>query len=296
MPNNGFFDSVKNGFAVTAEIPPPKGSSADKSLVTAREVAGRIDAVNVTDNQRAVVRMSALAFCKHLVDAGCEPLLQLCGRDRNRLALQSDLLGAWSLGIKNICLMTGDHTTMGDTPDAKPVFDLDAVQLIKLADDLSNGLSINGKKLKNHPTFNIGGVVNPFYEPFDLELMKIRKKVNAGATFFQTQPFFNKKSLETFLDRVKGIDTKILIGITPLKSEKMITFLNENVLTTPIPDDVLERIKQADGPEGAAEEGLKLSAEFINDIQNGEYGIDGVHLMPIGQVDKLPRLLDMIGR
>jgi 5,10-methylenetetrahydrofolate reductase len=296
MASNGFFDTANNGFAVTAEIPPPKGSIPDKSLAVAREVAGRVDAVNVTDNQRAVVRMSALAFCKHLADAGCEPLLQLCGRDRNRLAIQSDLLGAASFGIKNICVMTGDHTTMGDTPGAKPVFDLDAVQLIKLADDLSNGLSINGKTLKNHPTFHIGGVINPFYEPFDLELIKTRKKIKAGAKFFQTQPFFDKKSLETFLDRVKGpngIDTKILIGITPLKSEKMITFLNENVLTTPIPGDVIERIKGAKDP---AEEGLKLSAEFISDIKNGDYEISGVHLMPIGQVEKLPHLLEMIGR
>ena len=293
MANKGFMETAKNGFAVTVEIPPPKGSRPDKSLEIAKEIAGRVDAVNVTDNQRAVVRMSALAYCKHLADVGCVPLLQLCGRDRNRLAIQSDLLGAASFGIDNICVMTGDHTTMGDTPGAKAVFDLDAVQLIKLADDLSNGISINGKSLKNHPTFHIGGVINPFYEPFDLELLKLKKKIRAGAKFFQTQPFFDKKSLESFLEKVKGVNAKILIGITPLKSEKMITFLNENVLTTPIPEDIIERIKGAADP---AEEGLKLSAEFVNDIKNGDYDIGGVHLMPIGQVEKIPHLLEMIGR
>ncbi|MDH5543424.1 MAG: methylenetetrahydrofolate reductase [Nitrospinota bacterium] len=279
-------------FAVTAEIAPPKGSDPEKSLATAEKIAGRVDGINVTDNQRAVVRMSALAFCKHLIDAGCEPILQVCGRDRNRLAIQSDLLGAYSFGIKNICLMTGDHTALGDAPGAKPVFDLDSVQLIQMATDLSRGISITGQKLKNFPDFLIGGVINPFYSPIEMEMLKTRKKISAGASFFQTQPFFDTASLKAFIDTVKPLNTKILVGITPIKSLTMAAFLNDNVLTTPIPDNLMKRIE---GAKDQAGEGLKIAAELVNEIKSGIDGVSGVHLMPIGQVEKLPMLLEMTG-
>ena len=280
-------------FVTTAEIAPPKGDDPSKSIAVAKIIADRVDGINVTDNQRAVVRMSTLAFCKHLIDAGCEPVLQICGRDRNRLAIQSDLLGASSFGIQNICLMTGDHTSLGDTPGAKPVFDLDSMQLIGLTKNLSNGISITGQKLKNFPQFHIGGVINPFYKPMEMEIIKTEKKIFAGATFFQTQPFFEMASLKSFLATIKPLDTKILIGITPIKSLKMATFLNENVLTTPIPDELIKRITSAGDP---AEEGLKIAAEMINEIMKKPDGANGVHIMPIGQVEKLPQLLEMTGR
>lgn len=281
--------ALQKGFTITAEIPPSKSPNADKNLAVAREVCDKLAAINVTDNQRGMMRMSALAFSHLLVQEGCEPLLQLCCRDRNRLALESDLIGAAALGIRNVCVMTGDYTTLGDRPGAKPVYDLDSVQLLGLVKGLSDGVFGNGKKLKQSLPFFVGAVVNPFYEPIELELLKVKKKMAAGASFFQTQPFFDTAALDTFLENVKGLGTKFLIGVTPLKSAKMIRFLNENVLTTPIPEEIERRISAADDP---AQEGLKLAAEFVNEIRGR---VDGVHLMPIGQIDKLPVLLEMIG-
>jgi len=286
--NNRFKSSLRNGFSITAEIPPPKGISAKKSIEVARKVADKVDGVNVTDNQRGVMRMSALVFSHLLTDVGCEPILQICCRDRNRLSLQSDLLGASALGIKTICAMTGDYPTLGDNPSAKPVYDLDSILLIKMIKEISDGNDINGKPIKNHPSFTVGGVINPFYEPIDLELLKLKKKINAGATFFQTQPFFDESSLDDFLEKTKGLDSKILIGITPLKSLKMIEFLNDNVLTQPIPMEITKRLSSA---KDEALEGIKISAEFINSIRNK---VDGVHIMPINQVSSLPLLLEMI--
>ncbi len=282
------FQQSFDRFSVTVEIPPPKGADVTQFLAVAQKVAGRVDGVNVTDNQRGMMRMSSLAFCKFLKDAGCEPVWQVACRDRNRLALQSDMLGAMAFGIENICIMTGDFPTMGDNPDAKPVYDVDSIQLIKGAADLSRGAAMNGKPVKEVRPFFIGAVVNPFYEPFDLELLKTKKKIAAGARFFQTQPFFDVASVEKFLAAVKGLDAKFLIGITPLKGEKMITFLNEQVLTTPIPPEVAARITGAADP---AMEGLKVAAEFVNRLRGVA---DGVHIMPIGQVESLPLLLDMI--
>ena len=281
-------DALDRGFTVTAEVPPPRSANGEKNLSVAREVRDLLAGINVTDNQRGMMRMSSLAFSHLLVQEGCEPILQLCCRDRNRLALESDLIGAAALGIKNVCVMTGDYTTLGDRPGAKPVYDLDSVQLLRLASGLADGVYGNGKKLKESLPFFVGAVVNPFYEPFELELLKVAKKIGAGANFFQTQPFFDSASLDGFLEKTRKFDAKFLIGVTPLKSEKMIRFLNENVLTSPIPQDIERRICGAADP---AKEGLKVAAEFVNEIRGR---VDGVHLMPIGQIDKLPELLEMI--
>ncbi len=282
-------EALNKGFTITAEIPPPRSANGKKNLSVAREVRDLVAAVNVTDNQRGMMRMSALAFSHLLVQEGCEAIFQLCCRDRNRLALESDLIGAAALGIKNVCVMTGDYPTLGDRPGAKPVFDLDSIQLLRLVSGLSDGVYGNGKKLKQKLPFFVGAVVNPFYEPVELELLKVGKKIAAGASFFQTQPFFDIASLDDFLGKIQGFDTKFLIGVTPLKSAKMIRFLNDNVLTTPIPQEIERRICGAADP---AKEGLKLAAEFVNEIRGR---VDGVHLMPIGQIDKLPALLEMIG-
>jgi 5,10-methylenetetrahydrofolate reductase len=283
-----FRESLEKGFTVTVEIPPPKGADASSFLKVARAVRDRVAGVNVTDNQRGMMRMSSLAFSHLLLDVGAEPIWQVCCRDRNRLALQSDMLGAWALGVENLCIMTGDFPTLGDNPQAKPVYDLDAVQLVRAADQFSKGIAMNGKEIREHRDFYIGAVMNPFYEPLELEVMKTRKKAAAGARFFQTQPFFDLAAVDNFLAGVKGTDAKFLIGITPLRSEKMINFLNLNVLTTPIPEEVSRRIVCAADPE---KEGLKVAAEFANAVRDR---VDGVHLMPIGQVDNIPLLLDMM--
>lgn len=276
----------KKDFIVTVEIPPPKGANVVPAIDIAKKVLGRVDGVNVTDNQRGIMRMCPLAFSHLLKEIGHNPIMQVCTRDRNRLALQSDILGAGALGIENICIMTGDHPKLGDHPDAKPVFDIDSIQLIKVIRELENGISMAGKKLDGSPRFFVGGVMNPFFEPFELELIKLNKKMGAGAEFFQTQPFFDKESLERFVGQVKGIDTKFLVGISPLKSVKMVNFMNEKVLTRKIPENISKRIESA---KDQTEEGVRIAAEFIRDIKDI---VKGVHIMPIGIEQYLPYLLD----
>jgi 5,10-methylenetetrahydrofolate reductase len=287
MGLRGLFD--KKDFVVTIEIPPPKGVNAASSLDIAKKILGRVDGVNVTDNQRGIMRMCSLAFSHLLKEIGHNPIMQVCTRDRNRLALQSDILGAGVLGIENICIMTGDHPKLGDHPDAKPVFDLDSIQLIKVIKEMESGVCMSGKRLESYVKFFVGGVANPFFEPFELELIKIKKKIDAGAEFFQTQPFFDKESLEKFLEDTRGLNTKFLIGISPIKSVKMINFLNEKVLTRKIPENISKRIETA---ENQTEEGIRVAAEFIREIKGL---VRSIHIMPIGIESYLPYLLDEAG-
>ncbi len=279
----------KKDFVVTVEIPPPRGTDVRDALDITKKLAGRIDGINVTDNQRGIMRMSSLAFSHLLKESGHEPIMQITCRDRNRLALQSDVLGAAALGIETLCVMTGDHPSLGDHPDAKAVFDLDSVQLMDMIRGLNRGESMNGKRLNGSPEFFWGGVLNPFAVPFDLQLMKVRKKIEVGAEFFQTQPFFDEESLKEFLDRVKDINTKILIGVTPLRSVKMIHFLNEKVLTMPVPDNIISTLESADDP---IRKGIEVVSEFIHSIKDM---VDGIHIMPIGSEGHLPLLLDLAG-
>lgn len=278
----------KKKFVITAELPPPKGTNAAPMLDIAKKIYGRVDGVNVTDNQRAVMRMSSMAFSHLLKEQGIEPIMQMCCRDKNRLALQSEVLGAYSLGIRNICVMTGDHPVMGDNPDSRPVFDLDSVQLIDMIKNFTKGGTLSDKKLDGAVDFYIGGVVNPSAEPFDLHMMKLKKKAAAGADFFQTQPLFDIESIRIFLKKVKSIDAKFLIGVVPLKSLEMADFLNKNILSKPIPEMIVSRLRNASHP---IEEGINITGELIDSIK----GLTaGVHLMPIGLELYLPRILEMI--
>src|SRR3989338_4034467 len=276
----------KKDFVVTVEIPPPKGANVVPGIDIAEKILVRVDGVNVTDNQRGIMMMCPLAFSHLLKEMGHNPIMQVCTRDRNRLALQSDILGAGALGIENICIMTGDHPKLGDHPDAKPVFDLDSIQLIQVIKEMETGVCMSGKRLESSAKFFVGGVANPFFEPFELELIKIKKKIDAGAEFFQTQPFFDKESLEKFLEEVRGLNTKFLIGISPIKSIKMINFLNEKVLTKKIPECISKRIEAA---ENQTEEGIRIAAEFIRDIKGM---VRSIHIMPIGIEFYLPYLLN----
>ena len=273
----------KNKFVVTVELPPPKGTEVQKTLDIAKSLKGIVDGINVTDNQRAIMRMSSLAFSHLIKDTGNEPIMQICCRDRNRIALKSDILGAGALGIKNLCLMTGDHTLVGDHPEAKPVFDIDSIQLIQLARKLESG-----KNISSNLSFSIGGVANPFSEPFDLQKIKLKKKVQAGATFFQTQPFFDYESILEFVDDVKGINAKFLIGFTPLKSIKMIHFMNKYILTKPVPKSIAIRIEKSNNQ---ALEGIKIVVELIKKIRDLTDKINGIHIMPLGLENHLPDIL-----
>ncbi|HJP17556.1 MAG TPA: methylenetetrahydrofolate reductase [Nitrospinota bacterium] len=276
----------KNKFVVTVELPPPKGTEVHKTLDIAKSLKGKVDGINVTDNQRAIMRMSSLAFSHLIKDTGNEPILQICCRDRNRIALKSDILGAGALGIKNLCLMTGDHTLVGDHPEAKPVFDIDSIELIQMAQKMDGG-----KNISSNFSFSIGGVTNPFSEPFDLQKIKLKKKVQAGAIFFQTQPFFDHESILKFIDDVKGINAKFLIGVTPLKSIKMIDFMNKNILTKPIPESIAIRIEKSNNQ---ALEGIKVAVELIKKVRDKTDNINGIHIMPVGLESHLPDILNKL--
>ncbi|MCX5711173.1 MAG: methylenetetrahydrofolate reductase, partial [Candidatus Omnitrophica bacterium] len=219
-----------NKFLVTSEIGPPKGIETKKLLEDAELIRGRVDGINVTDLQSSVMRLGSLVVCSVLKQAGFEPIFQMTCRDRNRLALQSDLLSAASLGIENVLILTGDHTTMGDHPEAKPVFDLDSVQLLQVARKLESGVDMKGNKLDGaFPKFCLGAVVNPGADPLEPQLMKMEKKIAAGAQFFQTQAVYDLKSFENFVSKTRHLKVPVMAGIVLLKSAGMARFMNKNV-------------------------------------------------------------------
>ncbi len=274
-------------FIITAELFPPKGTNIQPLLEKAKLLRGEIDGFNVTDNQRAVMRLGSLAICRLLKEQGCEPIMQLTCRDRNRIALESDLLSASVLGVENILILSGDHPTQGDHKEAKPVYDLDPVQLLTTARMLENGVDLVGKKLDGLPRFCLGGVVNPMADPLELQLAMMEKKIAAGAEFFQTQPIFDFKLLETFLARTRDSGTKILIGVFLLKSARAAIFMKEK-LGINISPQYIERLSRAANP---LEEGIAIAGELISQMKPH---VDGVHLMALGLEEHIPEILDRV--
>lgn len=277
-----------NKFILTAEITPPKGVDTSAAIVDAQILKGKVDAVNITDNQRAVMRMSPLALGKILVDEGHEVIMQMTCRDRNRLAIQSDILGAAALGIKNICLMSGDHTSKGDHPGAKPVYDLDSVQLLSVVKKLKAGFDFSGNELEGVPQLIVGAVSNTDSSQ-PMQMMKLEKKVSMGAQFIQTQAVYDVGQFEQFIEFVAHLDVPIMAGVIPLKSANAARFMNENIPGISVNDDIIARMERADDP---ADEGLMICAETIGMLKKT---CRGVHLMPIGQHLNTPKLLDMAG-
>ena len=226
-----FCEKIEQGkFLVTSEIGPPKGTDLKETLEDAELIRSRVDAINVTDLQSSVLRVGSLAVCSLLKNRGIEPIFQMTCRDRNRLALQSDLLSASVLGIENVLLLTGDYPTLGDHPESKPVFDLGSVQLIQVASALESGKDMKGNALKGAPKFCMGAVVNPGADPLEPETIKMEKKIEAGAQFFQTQAVYDIELFKRFLDSIQGIKkVPILAGIVLLKSAGMAKYMNKNV-------------------------------------------------------------------
>ena len=256
-------------FSVTAECGPPRGADPDVVRKKAALVKGNVDACNVTDNQTSVVRMSSTAGCVLIKEVGIEPLLQMVVRDRNRIALQSDLLGASALGIRNLLCLSGDHQKFGDDPQAKNVFDIDSMQLIHMVKTMRDeGIFPSGKKLEGAPKFFIGCAVNPFADPFEIRVPRLKMKVMAGADFVQTQCIYNMDKFKTYLDLAKkeGLHekVKILAGVTPLKSAGMAKFMKKMVAGMDIPDAVIKRI--ADEPKEKQAE--KASRCVLNKFKN----------------------------
>jgi len=285
-----FSEKVKTKkFIVTSEIGPPKGVDVEGYLADAALVKGRVDAINVTDLQSSIMRLGSLAFSRLLIERGIEPIYQMTCRDRNRLALQSDLLSAYVLGIRNVLALTGDHPALGDHPQAKPVYDLDSVGLLRAARLLEQGQDLMGKKLKGSPKFCLGAVVNPGVEPLDPEIIKMEKKIDEGAEFFQTQAVFDIKSFEKFMKTVKSFGVPVIAGIVALKSAEMARYMNKHVPGVFVPESIINEMEKSDDKD---KKSIEIAARFMKDLK-GLAG--GIHIMSIGMNKKVPLVLDAAG-
>ncbi len=280
-------------FVVTAEVGPPKGISADHVVEEAKTYLSGITAVNVTDNQSSVMRMGSLPACVALKNAGLTPILQLTCRDRNRIALQSELLGAAMLGIDNILCLTGDHTKMGDHPQAKPVFDLDSVSLLHTVCQLEKGVDLGGNALVGDaPKFAKGAVVSPCSDSVDAQLAKMERKVMAGADYFQTQAVFEPEKFIKFMEQAKQFGKPVQVGIIIPKSAGMAKFMNANVAGVHVPQEMIDALAADKERAKAGITGVEIAAKIIKECK--PY-CQGVHIMALGWESKVPELLKQAG-
>ncbi len=275
-------------FVITSEIAPPKGTNIGPALDEAKHFGPKVTAVNVTDMQSAVMRVGSLATCIKLMERGFEPIMQVTCRDRNRIALQAEFLNAAVFGIENVLCLTGDHQVLGDHPQAKGVFDLDSVQLLHAARQLTAGTDLSGGKLDGTPNFFLGGVVSPGLDTIEMQIMKMEKKVQAGAKFIQTQAIFEPAKFVGFMERVKHIKVPILAGIIILKSVGMARFMNKNVAGVFVPDPLIDEMKKATDKE---KKGVEIAVRIIKELKPH---CSGVHIMPLGWGHLVPHILDQV--
>jgi len=281
--------------AVTSECGPPRGSDPEAITRKAEMIKDHVDAINITDNQTSVTRLSSLASCIHLKLMGVEPLLQMVTRDRNRIALQSDILGAASFDINNVLCLSGDHQSFGDCAQGQNVHDLDSIQLIQAVRMMRDeGKFLGGDEIKRPPQMFVGAAANPFADPFEIRAARLAKKVAAGVEFIQTQCIFNLEKFETWMKQIcdMGLDDKvaILAGITPFKSAGMARFMAKRVPGMDIPQDVVKRM--ADTPkEKQPEEGIKIAIESIQRLKEVK-GVKGFHIMAIEWEEKVPEIAE----
>ena len=278
-------------FVVTAEVGPPKGIHMEHVVEEAKTYLSGITAVNITDNQSSVMRMGSLPACVALKNAGLTPILQLTCRDRNRIALQSELLGAAMLGIDNILCLTGDHTKMGDHPGAKPVFDLDSVSLLHTVSQLEKGVDLGGSPLVGEPPkFAKGAVVSPCSDSVDAQLAKMERKVMAGAEYFQTQAVFDSEKFIQFMEKAKQFGKPVQLGVIIPKSAGMAKFMNKNVAGVHVPDEMIEALAADKERAKAGITGVEIAAKIIKEFK--PY-CQGVHIMALGWESKVPDLLKL---
>ena len=278
-------------FVVTAEVGPPKGIHVEHMVEEAKEYLSGITAVNVTDNQSSVMRMGSLPACVMLKNAGLTPILQLTCRDRNRIALQSELLGAAALGIENILCLTGDHTKMGDHPGAKPVFDLDSVSLLHTVCQLEKGVDLGGNALVGPaPKFAKGAVVSPISDSVDAQLVKMERKVMAGAEYFQTQAVFEPEKFISFMEKAKQFGKPVQLGVIIPKSAGMAKFMNKNVAGVHVPQWMIDELAADKEKAKAGITGVELAAKVIKECR--PY-CQGLHIMALGWEAKVPELLKL---
>ena len=288
-------------FAVTAELGPPTNADAEVIRKKASYCRGFVDGVNITDNQTAVVRMSSIGAAAIAIDEGLEPIVQMVCRDRNRIAMQSDILGAAAIGVKNLLCLSGDHQSFGNHPQAAGVYDIDSVQMVNMVKRMRDEKEfLSGDPIKdNEPRLFIGAVENPFADPFEYRVIRLAKKIEAGADFIQTQCVFDIEKFEQWMELVvkEGLHEKvyILAGLTPVRSPRALSYIKNNVAGMSVPDELIERMEKAEDPKA---EGVKICLETIERIRKIK-GVTGIHLMPIGwesitssileQADLLPR-------
>jgi methylenetetrahydrofolate reductase (NADPH) len=284
---------ARGDFVVTGEVGPvkgalPRGRGVEPACTReAGFLKNHVHAVNVTDNQSAVMRLGSLAASVALKERGIEPIYQLTCRDRNRIALQSDLLAAYSLGIDNVLLITGDHIQLGDHKEAKPVFDLDSVQLIKMARGLRDGFDIAGNAIENPPDMVLGAVVNPNCEPLALQLMKMKKKIDAGAEFFQTQAVYDMDVFQRFMEKAQLFGCPIQVGVVVLKSPEMGRYMNAHVSGIQVPRAWMDEIAGVD-KQDRKKKAAEMMGRFLRQIKPL---VQGVHIMPLGWSDVVPDIL-----
>ncbi|MFH1650800.1 MAG: methylenetetrahydrofolate reductase [Chloroflexota bacterium] len=283
-------EMAKNGkFVVTAEVGPPKGTDIAEMLADAELMRGRVHAINVTDQQSSVMRLGSLATCRLLKEKDLEPIFQVTCRDRNRIALQSDLLSAAVLGVENVLCLTGDFVALGDHPQAKGVFDLDSVSLLLTAKALEGGKDLAGNDLKGSPRFCLGAVVTPGAEPLEPQIIKMEKKVKAGAQFFQTQAVYDPAQFEEFMKAVAYLNVPVSMGIVMLRSAGMARFMNKNVAGVHVPENLIEEMDKA---ENKGQKSIEIAARLINEMKSM---CQGAHIMAIGWEKKVPQVLDAAG-
>ena len=299
-------DALESGkFGITAEMAPPKGYDFSEQMEAAELLKGKVHGVNVTDMQSASLKATGLGLCIKLKQAGIEPILQMTGRDRNRMALMGDALAAAAFGIDTMLALTGDHPVVGDCRDAKPVYDLDSVGILQMLSDMeATGNDCGGNEIAGGaPKFYKGASVTPVYEPLFLQINKLRQKVEAGAMYIQTQGIFDLDTYKRFLEAVDkaGIKTHIMAGIIPLKAAGMAKYMNENVPGIDVPQHMIDRLAAAaaEGKEKGVKGlpmklGIEMAAEMIAQIKAEGLG-DGVHIMAIGAEKNVPTILDKAG-
>ncbi len=283
-------------FAVTAEIGPPKSASGDAVRQRARMLRGHADAFNLTDNQTAIVRLSSVASAALCIQEGIEPVVQMTCRDRNRIALQSDLLGAASLGVRNVLCLSGDHQTFGNQKGAKNVYDLDPIQELAVFRRMRDeGTVWGGDALEQAPQVFLGATANPFADPFELRAVRLAKKVSAGAEFVQTQAVFDLERFERFMEQVRErrLDEKVhvLAGVIPLRSAGAARYMRDKVSGMSVPDEIVDRMKNAPEPK---KEGVRICLETIEQLRSVR-GVHGIHIMAIGWEDIVPEVVEQAG-
>lgn len=290
---------LKKGLqAVTSECGPPRSSDPSHIIEKGNLIRNHVDSVNITDNQTSVTRLCSLAACVHLKQQGIDPILQMVVRDRNRIALQSDILGAASFGIHNVLCLSGDHQSFGDNPQAQNVFDLDSMQLVQTVRHMRDeGKFLSGDEIKVPPNMFVGAAANPFGDPFKIRVPRLAKKIASGAEFIQTQCIYNIDKFEKWMEgvRERGLHEKVYImaGITPMRSVGMARYLSKNVPGMDVPDELIERLKGVEKNK-QSDEGITIAVETIQRLKEVE-GVAGFHIMAIEWEEKVPEMVERSG-